>query len=397
MHLHADGTLSLSPSDVTAFLACEHLTTLSLAHARGELERPEVDERAGGADLPQGRSSTSAPTSSTSAPTGKTVARDRSTRAATTRAPPARPPTRSATAGRRRLPGRLRARAAGAASPTSSLAPAGRRCYEALDTKLARRAKPAYILQLCFYNEQLARIQGREPEQIHVLLGSGEQASRSGPQEFAAYYRRVRARLERFVADPPPTEPCPVDHCGICDFKPLCDACWDAVDHLSRVAGIRRDADREARGRRDHDARRSSAARRPSPCRPGSAPDTWAKIREQAELQLHRARDRRATRYRLLPAAAGSRLRAPARALAGRPLLRLRGQPVLGRERRRSSTSGGSSTSSGNFTPLHAHDHDDRAAGVRDSSSTSSTSGSRATPTCTSTTTRRTRSPRSSG
>ena len=35
--------LQLSPSDVTAFLACEHLTTLSLAQARGEIERPEVE------------------------------------------------------------------------------------------------------------------------------------------------------------------------------------------------------------------------------------------------------------------------------------------------------------------------------------------------------------------
>jgi len=41
VHLQAD-RLHLSPSDVTAFLACEHLTTLSLAHARGEIERPEV-------------------------------------------------------------------------------------------------------------------------------------------------------------------------------------------------------------------------------------------------------------------------------------------------------------------------------------------------------------------
>jgi uncharacterized protein len=82
--------------------------------------------------------------------------------------------------------------------------------YEALDTKLARSAKPAYILQLLFYNEQLARIQGREPEHIHVLLGNGERATFK-PGEFAAYYRRVRSRLERFVADPPPTEPHPVD------------------------------------------------------------------------------------------------------------------------------------------------------------------------------------------
>src|SRR5213592_1154104 len=32
-----NGHLSLSPSDLTAFLACEHLTTLQLRVARGEL------------------------------------------------------------------------------------------------------------------------------------------------------------------------------------------------------------------------------------------------------------------------------------------------------------------------------------------------------------------------
>ena len=42
MHLHTD-RLHLSPSDVTAFLACEHMTTLSLAHAREEIERPDVE------------------------------------------------------------------------------------------------------------------------------------------------------------------------------------------------------------------------------------------------------------------------------------------------------------------------------------------------------------------
>jgi hypothetical protein len=39
-------------------------------------------------------------------------------------------------------------------------AQAAKALNEALDTKLARSAKPAYILQLLFYNEQLARIQG---------------------------------------------------------------------------------------------------------------------------------------------------------------------------------------------------------------------------------------------
>jgi CDGSH-type Zn-finger protein len=60
------------------------------------------------------------------------------------------------------------------------------------------------------------------------------------PAEFAAYYRRVCRRLEGFVADPPSTEPYPVERCGICEFKPLCDGHWDRVDHLSRVARIQR-------------------------------------------------------------------------------------------------------------------------------------------------------------
>jgi hypothetical protein len=38
-----NGQLTLSPSDVTAYLACEHLTTLSLAVARGELAKPKFD------------------------------------------------------------------------------------------------------------------------------------------------------------------------------------------------------------------------------------------------------------------------------------------------------------------------------------------------------------------
>ena len=40
--------------------------------------------------------------------------------------------------------------------------------YEPVDTKLARTAKPSHVLQLCFYAEQLARIQGSPVEHIHV-------------------------------------------------------------------------------------------------------------------------------------------------------------------------------------------------------------------------------------
>jgi uncharacterized protein len=169
--------------------------------------------------------------------------------------------------------------------------------YQALDTKLAKHAKPAYILQLLFYNEQLARLQGREPERIHVLLGSGEQAS-FRPEEFGAYFRRVRSRLAGFLADPPPTEPWPCDHCRVCDFKPLCDTRWDEVDHLSRVAGIsRRQIDKLLVA---NIATLAALGRAPVEPPSGISPESYTRIREQAELQL-RARDHGRDEYRLLP------------------------------------------------------------------------------------------------
>ncbi len=168
--------------------------------------------------------------------------------------------------------------------------------YEALDTKLARNPKPAHILQLCFYSEQLARVVGREPARIHVLLGSGELRS-FRPEEFGAYYRRVRKRLERFVASPPATEPWPNDHCRICDFKPRCDEHWDAVDHLSRVAGMRRTQIEKLVAAQISTL---AALGRAAPDPPaGIAGEAFAKLRQQAELQLW-ARENGRDRYVLL-------------------------------------------------------------------------------------------------
>ncbi|MBA2475063.1 MAG: hypothetical protein H0V40_03785, partial [Actinobacteria bacterium] len=37
------------------------------------------------------------------------------------------------------------------------------------------------------------------------------------------------------------TYPLPVSHCSICTFKEVCEAQWERDDHLTRVAGMRRD------------------------------------------------------------------------------------------------------------------------------------------------------------
>ena len=45
--------------------------------------------------------------------------------------------------------------------------------YEVADTKLARHVKAGAVLQICSYVEHLSRIQGVQPEEMHVVLGGG--------------------------------------------------------------------------------------------------------------------------------------------------------------------------------------------------------------------------------
>jgi uncharacterized protein len=224
--------------------------------------------------------------------------------------------------------------------------------YEVVDTKLARHAKPAYILQLCFYTEQVARIQGHPPKLMHVVLGSGERVS-FHPEEFGAYYRRVRHRLEEFVADPPPTEPWPVAHCAICDFRPLCEAHWDRVDHLSRVAGIRRtQIDKLAVA---GIATLAALGRAPAGASPGFPQDTFDKIREQAALQLF-AREHGADKYVILEPQAELGFALLPDPSPGDLFFDFEGNPFW-------DASGsleylwGILDTDGDFTPLHAHDH----------------------------------------
>jgi uncharacterized protein len=231
--------------------------------------------------------------------------------------------------------------------------------YEAVDTKLARRAKPSYVLQLCFYSEQLARIQGRAPKRIHVVLGSGERES-FRPEEFGAYFRRVRARLERFVADPPATEPWPNDHCGICDFKAVCDEHWDAVDHLCRVAGIRR-AQMERLIAADI-ATLAALGRAPLEPPPDLAPEIYAKLRRQAELQLW-AREHGADRYELLdpqPGLGFALLPEPSR---GDLFFDFEGDPFWDRDGSLEYL-WGILDADRRFTPIHAHDRESERAAL---------------------------------
>jgi uncharacterized protein len=290
-----DNRFLLSPSDVTGFLACEHLTTLSVKVARGELAKPAVENEQAELVFRKGREHEAAYLARLRAEGKNVVEIELEPDLDWERA--ARETAEAIAAGVDVVyQGVLMSDGwRGVADFLERQDDGG---YEALDTKLARTAKPAYILQLCFYSDHLARIQGREPEHIHVLLGNGERQS-FRPREFAAYARRVQRRLEEFISDGRETSPVPCDHCGICEFLPLCDAWWDETDSLSRVAGLwGRHIDQFTAGGISTLAALAAAD-------PDSPPlvisaDTFAKLQRQAALQLHR-RETGELRYELLP------------------------------------------------------------------------------------------------
>ncbi|HSB39652.1 MAG TPA: TM0106 family RecB-like putative nuclease [Gaiellaceae bacterium] len=279
-----DDRLTFSPSDLNAFLACAHLTSLQVRVAREELERPfrhnpfaELIRRKGDEHeaaylqrlLDAGREVTTIGFDD----------QDWERAAAETEAAIRAGADVVYQACLRDPSGTWR----GFADFVERL-PSG--THEVVDTKLARRAKPAHVVQLCFYTEQLARIQERRPEHIHVVNGLSQRES-FRPDDFLAYYRRLRSRFLRAVESHEPTYPYPVDHCSLCEFLALCKEQWERDDHLSLVAGIRRtQVERLDAAGVSTLAGLAATDEKVRKLRP----ETLAKLRRQAALQLHRRR-----------------------------------------------------------------------------------------------------------
>lgn len=161
----------------------------------------------------------------------------------------------------------------------------GNYAYEPEDTKLARHVSPSAVLQLCQYAEQLERLQGSAPENIHVVLGDGERVS-IRLADVASYYRAARSRfLDRALGTGPPTEALPTAHCALCRWSLTCEDKWRADDALWLVAGLSRE-----QARKCGEAGITSVAALASPddgrvVRGIRAP-TLTRLRRQARLQV---------------------------------------------------------------------------------------------------------------
>ncbi len=113
--------------------------------------------------------------------------------------------------------------------------------YEVIDVKLARTPKAHVLLQLAAYSEHLTRIQGVRPEKMHIILGTKERVS-FRVADFEAYYRYIKSRFEERIENGGDgTLPYIVDFCSLCEWNLHCWRHLEQLDHLVRVANIRRD------------------------------------------------------------------------------------------------------------------------------------------------------------
>ncbi len=184
--------------------------------------------------------------------------------------------------------------------------------YEVEDAKLARSTKPYFLVQLCFYSDFVAAIQGTPPVEMHAVLGDGTRASYR-VADYAAYERIVRERFEaRLFATPSPFEPAgrelypyPVAHCDLCPWLARCERRWRDDDHLSQVAGLTRLQERRLRA--GGIATVAALAGSSPEARPPKMPArTFVKLARQARLQFEQREavargDADPLRFELLP------------------------------------------------------------------------------------------------
>lgn len=110
--------------------------------------------------------------------------------------------------------------------------------YEVADTKLARSSKAKFVVQLGFYSQMVAKVQGLTPSQMHVVLGDMRTASYRF-LDYDKYIQNLQSRFIENVNNPSvPTYPDPCAKCDQCRWSGLCDAQRNSDDHLSQVANI---------------------------------------------------------------------------------------------------------------------------------------------------------------
>ena len=122
--------------------------------------------------------------------------------------------------------------------------------YEVIEAKLARSTKVRAVIQLCHYSLLLSKIQGADPDWMHVVLGGGTLPEKFLTSQYLAYFRKIKREYEEASGCSKSTYPEPNEHCRVCDWYGRCDRQWRDDDSLTLVANISRNQ-RKALGERE--------------------------------------------------------------------------------------------------------------------------------------------------
>jgi predicted RecB family nuclease len=170
--------------------------------------------------------------------------------------------------------------------------------YEVWDTKLAKSAKPHFVIQLCAYADLLERAQGRRPTGFEVVLGTKKRI-RFETEEYFHYYR---ALLESFLAFQNAfdleREPHPGDYSNHGHWSNYAESVLESEDHLSKVANITTVQIRKLNAAGITTL--ESLAKTPIEHVPRLAPETFEKLKRQARLQFESTGKERPC-YEVLP------------------------------------------------------------------------------------------------
>ena len=111
--------------------------------------------------------------------------------------------------------------------------------YEVWDAKLARSARPAFLVQLCAYAEMVEATTGMRPPHVGLFLGDGSEM-RFRTDDFYFHYLRLKAAfLEQMASFDPACRPLPQSGVDHGHWASQAEAILEELDHLCRVANSR--------------------------------------------------------------------------------------------------------------------------------------------------------------
>ncbi len=174
--------------------------------------------------------------------------------------------------------------------------------YEVWDTKLSKKAKPYFIVQLCCYAEMLETIQGRLPGTVRVVLGDLTQKE-FRTMEYLYRYRQLKSEFlnfqRRFSKNNPPQDWIAGTYSR---WKTVSERFLEDCDHLSRIANIRQSQiDRLVECGIET---MTALAQTSLKSIPKMRSDTFSTLCHQAKLQI-RSREEGTTIFEVLPPTAG--------------------------------------------------------------------------------------------